>query len=48
MGKHFISVLGTGNYSETIYKCDEGEHKTAFIQEALLKLKFGECKKGIE
>lgn len=40
MGRHFLSVLGTGNYSQTNYACEEGAVNTAFIQEAVLKLKM--------
>ena len=46
MGRHFISVLGTGMYSETNY-CYEGKNvKTPFVQEALLDMLFEEAKPG--
>lgn len=40
MGRHFLSVLGTGNYSKATYICEEGAVTTTFIQEAVLKLKM--------
>lgn len=46
MSKHFLTVLGTGNYQDTIYYCEEGKYKTSFIQEAILQLKISEWKKG--
>lgn len=50
MGKHFISVLGTGKYERAVYYCEEGEEKrqyeTPFVQEALLKLKFDQWNEG--
>lgn len=50
MAKHFISVLGTGNYAETVYyyKNVQGEEiktKTLFVQEASLKATFNEIAK---
>lgn len=42
MKRHFISVLGTGNYQETIYYQEDKKFKTAFVQEALLNIKFPE------
>lgn len=39
-GRHFLSVLGTSNYSEVTYRCDEGAVATKYIQEAVLKLKM--------
>lgn len=46
MRKHLISILGTNNYSDVVYQCGEKSFKTAYIQQALLELKFGECEKG--
>lgn len=46
MAKHFISVLGTGKYSETAYGEEENFVKTPFIQLALLKLKVGQLTEG--
>ena len=40
MGKHFLSVLGTGEYKKAIYSCDGRKVETPYVQEALLKLKF--------
>jgi len=50
VAKHFISVLGTGNYAETVYyyKNVQGEEiktKTLFVQEASLKATFNEIAK---
>ena len=42
MAKHFISVLGVGGYKSTVYGCEEGSFETAYIQEAILNLKFNE------
>lgn len=42
MGKHFLSVLGTGLYEYTNYYCDEGNYETDYVQQALLKLKVGQ------
>ena len=39
-GRHFLSVLGTSNYSKVTYRCDEGTLATEYIQEAVLKLKM--------
>ena len=39
-GRHFLSLLGTSNYSEITYRCDEGAVATKYIQEAVLKLKM--------
>ena len=36
--KHFISTLGTGGYTEGDYVCERGRCRTAFVQEASLKL----------
>ena len=38
--RHFLSVLGTGNYSEAKYVCDEAGMATSYVQEAVLKLKM--------
>lgn len=38
--RHFLSVLGTGNYSEAVYTCGEESVTTPYIQEAVLKLKM--------
>lgn len=40
MNKHFLTVLGTGNYKDTEYFCEEGRCKTSFIQKAILDLKI--------
>ncbi|MGN0291835.1 MAG: TIGR02221 family CRISPR-associated protein [Lachnospiraceae bacterium] len=46
MNKHFISVLGTGRYSDAVY-CFQGEkYQTAYIQKAVLKLILKEWKSG--
>lgn len=42
MGKHFIAVLGTGNYQETEYRYREKSHTTRFVQEAVLQCLFGD------
>ena len=46
MRKHFISILGTGNYEKAVYYCEKAGEKavyeTSYIQEAVLKLKFDE------
>ena len=34
-GRHFLSVLGTSNYSKVTYRCDEGTLATEYIQEAV-------------
>lgn len=39
-GRHFLSVLGTSNYSSVTYRCEEGAVATEYIQEAVLKLKM--------
>lgn len=39
-GRHFLSVLGTSNYSRVTYRCEEGAVATEYIQEAVLKLKM--------
>lgn len=46
MSKHFISVLGTGRYNNTVYYCGEGRYETPYIQEALLKIKLKEWESG--
>lgn len=46
MGRHFLSVLGTGSYQDTVYTCNGEKHRTAYVQEALLKMKFGEGREG--
>ena len=38
MKKHFISILGTTDYQDTIYHFNNKEVKTKFIQEALIKI----------
>lgn len=40
MGRHFISVLGTGPYQDTTYFYDEKESTTPFVQKALLEILF--------
>lgn len=40
--KHFISVLGTGNYTPCTYFLEEQTCDTKFVQEAVLKLACGE------
>ena len=45
MAKHFISVLGTGNYSDTAYGEEDNFVRTPYIQLALLKLKVGQLSK---
>lgn len=44
MARHFLSVLGTGNYSETNYSLKEKHSYTKYIQEALLDLVFEELR----
>ncbi len=44
--KHFISVLGTGPYSDAKYMCDGEGVLTPFIQEAVLALKIKELEQG--
>ena len=46
MGKHFLTVLGTGVYKNTEYFSEEGGYETSFIQEAVLKLKLSEWNPG--
>ena len=50
MAKHFISILGTSKYDKTMYYFGEGDEKkqyeTAYVQEAILKLKFDEWNDG--
>lgn len=41
MKKHFISVLGTGNYSSCRYGLCGKEEETKFVQEAVLKTAVG-------
>lgn len=40
MARHFLSVLGTGNYRLTTYRLKEKQSKTMYVQEALLDLIF--------
>ena len=46
MGKHFISVLGTGCYQPCKYEINKKEWETAYIQEAILQIVIGEL--GVE
>lgn len=38
MKKIFLTVLGTGGYSDCFYYQDEKEIRTKFVQEALIRL----------
>lgn len=42
MGKHFISVLGTGNYRVAKYCYNDVCFETKFVQEAILSCLFGD------
>lgn len=44
--KHFISVLGTGVYSQCMYFYEDQNCDTKFVQEAVLKLSCGELLSG--
>lgn len=44
MGRHFISVLGTGLYQPTVYSYEEKSVETSFIQEALADIFFEEIR----
>lgn len=46
MGKHFISVLGTGLYQPTTYYYKEKSVITPFIQEALAEMLFDDIQDG--
>ena len=46
MGKHFISVLGTGLYQSTTYYYKEKSVITPFIQEALAEMLFDDIQEG--
>ena len=40
MSKLFVTVLGTGNYSDCIYYKDDYSLRTPFIQEAIINLLY--------
>lgn len=46
MGRHFISVLGTGLYQSTTYVYEGKFFETPFVQEALAEMLFSEIKQG--
>lgn len=46
MGRHFISVLGTGLYQSTTYVYEEKCFETPLVQEALAEMLFSETKQG--
>ncbi|MCM1540819.1 MAG: TIGR02221 family CRISPR-associated protein [Blautia sp.] len=48
MSRHFITVLGTGNYSECVYEMEDGQFacKTPFVQIAVLKYVMPDFKRG--
>lgn len=46
--RHFVTVLGTGNYSECVYETEDRQfaYKTPFVQIAVLKHIMSEYKRG--